>query len=132
MHTDWFLPSAWRDLEWEGRVIDMNPEDFLKCASKVISDANGEGKLDKIRDMIHSSQKFDSLPFLEVSSTSTTMYPLLEGQAKVLKHDGRHRVAALIEQNVSVVPVIIVSMDDKSEKYITELITEDDKYLVKV
>ena len=124
MHTDWFAESAWTE---GANIIEMSSEDYLLCSSEVLDDA--EGKAEEIEAILDNSLKFDSLPILDITSVSTPMYPLEAGQAYILKHDGRHRVAALLSRGVIRVPVVLTaSIDDEAPSGISTLISEDGGY----
>lgn len=83
-------------------VIHISPTQFLLLASKL--EQPNPAKQEKIQSAIDSGSKLSDLPYL---STTTNK----DGNLEVDGHEGRHRMLALKELNISSVPVILISGD---------------------
>ena len=83
-------------------VIYMSPSDFLKLASP----GREQEKLDNVRSVLEQGHQLEDIPYLGVETDKDdNIYVANNGN----DHEGRHRMMALQELNVSKVPVKIVS-----------------------
>ena len=80
-------------------LIVMSPENFLSLANEAKEDSE---KLKPLQELREKGQKFGDVPFLEFVHDG-------EGKAKVTGHEGRHRMMALQEVGVPLVPVMLLS-----------------------
>ena len=88
------VSSAHNDLSRE-TIIYMSPDEFLSLAKK---EPGYDFDLTEVRGLIEEGTPFSSMPSLSFDHDG-------KGMAKVVGHEGRHRMLALKELGVETVPV---------------------------
>ena len=85
-------------------VVLMSPDEFLSMARKLGDDSEFGKSTTKLVEHLDEGGKFDDIPFLKFENDG-------EGTAKVVGHEGRHRMKALKAKGVTKVPVRFMSSE---------------------
>jgi len=88
-------------------VVLMSPDEFLDMARKLGDDTEFGKSTTKLVEHLDEGGKFDDVPFLKFENDG-------EGTAKVVGHEGRHRMNALKAKGVTKVPVRFISSEHGS------------------
>lgn len=93
-----------RDIEYFGYQVEMNPDIFLKLTTPNNWQADEDSKK-FINNALNSGKKISS-PFLKIFIPEGWFEDEYNGHAKVVGHEGRHRMVVLQElQGNKLVPV---------------------------
>lgn len=84
-------------------VVMMRPRDFLYLASPIPLRVDSAGRTRAIRSALNGGSRLETVPWLNVE--------IIDGEAVVHAHDGRHRSMELERRGFDLIPVLIV-IDD--------------------
>jgi len=111
------LNKALQGTDKDTKVIYMTPGQFLTLA-KTHTSAVETKKLDRVNKAIDEGTQLEDIPTLTMKAVNDT-------DAKVVKHDGRHRANALEALGLELIPVRVITQDSVDDDKLRAVTNED-------